>query len=83
VAVCVFHILKHTTHTTPASACAPFSPAPNSKLQGKWKAKGLESNTVFTDIELSLADGSEWFEYDAKAKAEVSIQNMKWEIAKA
>ncbi|KAF2761956.1 DUF866-domain-containing protein [Pseudovirgaria hyperparasitica] len=50
------------------------------KPDGEWTAKGLESGTKFTGIELHEGD---WFDYDEKASEEVSITDMKWEIRRA
>jgi len=49
-------------------------------VQGEWEAKGLESGTKFTGID--LGEG-EWFDYDEKAGEEVSIKDIKWEIRRA
>jgi hypothetical protein len=49
------------------------------KPEGNWEAKGIDSNTVFKDIDLSEGD---WFDYDEKAGAEVSIKDLKWEIVR-
>ena len=48
--------------------------------QGEWVAKGLESPTKFTGIDLQEG---EWFDYDEKAGEEVSIKDLKWEIRRA
>lgn len=40
-------------------------------------AKGLDSSTKFSDVD--LREG-EWFDYDEKAGEEVSIKDVKWEI---
>ena len=48
--------------------------------QGEWTTKGLESNTVFSGVEL---DQGEWYDYDEKAGEEVSIKDIKWEIRRA
>ena len=48
--------------------------------QGEWIAKGLESSTKFSGIDLQEG---EWFDYDEKAGDEVSIKDMKWEIIRA
>ena len=56
---------------------------PTSKLilqQGNWQATGLNSGTKFTSID--LGDG-EWFDYDEKAGAEVSVTSIRWEIKRA
>lgn len=45
--------------------------------KGEFEAKGAESPTTFTAIDLSEG---EWFDYDEKAGEEVSITNVKWEI---
>ncbi|MCJ1246439.1 hypothetical protein MMC30_003646 [Trapelia coarctata] len=50
------------------------------KVDGEWKAKGLESNTIFTGIDLQEG---EWFDYDEKVGEEVSIKDLKWEIRRA
>jgi len=50
------------------------------KPDGEWEAKGIESGTKFTGIDLS--DG-EWFDYDEKVGQEVSIKDIKWEIRRA
>lgn len=50
------------------------------KPDGEWIAKGLESSTNFTGIDLQEG---EWFDYDEKAGDEVSIKDMKWEIIRA
>ena len=49
-------------------------------LQGEWIAKGLESLTKFTSIDLQE---EEWFDYDEKSGKEVSIKDVKWEIIRA
>ncbi|CCX07306.1 hypothetical protein FPQ18DRAFT_89975 [Pyronema domesticum] len=49
------------------------------KPEGNWEAKGIESGTLFKDIDLSEGD---WFDYDEKAGAEVSIKDQKWEIVR-
>ena len=48
--------------------------------QGDWTAKGLESPTKFSGIDLSEGD---WYDYDEKAAQEVSVKEMKWEIRRA
>jgi hypothetical protein len=48
--------------------------------QGEWQAKGLESTTLFSGIDLQEG---EWFDYDEKAGEEVSIKDVKWEIRRA
>ena len=49
-------------------------------LQGEWLAKGLESTTTFSGIDLQEG---EWFDYDEKAAEEVSIKDLKWEIRRS
>ena len=49
-------------------------------VQGEWLAKGLESATKFTAIDLQEG---EWFDYDEKAGEEVNIKDLKWEIRRA
>jgi Eukaryotic protein of unknown function (DUF866) len=48
--------------------------------QGEWEAKGLDSSTLFGGIDLQEG---EWFDYDEKAGAEVSIKDLKWEVRRA
>ncbi|KAK3491020.1 uncharacterized protein B0T23DRAFT_383002 [Neurospora hispaniola] len=48
--------------------------------EGSWLAEGIDSNTKFTDIDLTEG---EWFDYDEKANDEVSIKELKWEINRA
>lgn len=50
------------------------------KPEGDFEAKGAETVTNFTGIDLS--DG-EWFDYDEKSGEEVSITNVQWEIRRA
>jgi len=50
------------------------------KSQGDWEAKGLESTTTFSGIDLQ--DG-EWYDYDEKTSEEVSIKDVRWEIRRA
>ncbi|MCJ1290170.1 hypothetical protein MMC34_001706 [Xylographa carneopallida] len=50
------------------------------KADGEWSAKGLESTTLFTGIDLQEG---EWFDYDEKAGEEVSIKDIKWDIRRA
>ena len=52
-------------------------------MQGEWLAKGLETTTTFTGIE--LIEG-EWYDFDEKVHgggAEVTIKDVKWEIRRA
>lgn len=49
-------------------------------IQGEWEAKGVESGTLFTGIDLSEG---EWFDYDEKAGDEVSIKDISWAIRRA
>lgn len=62
--------------------CFLPSARPNAhvEIQGEFEAKGAESVTKFTAIDLSEG---EWFDYDEKAGEEVSITNVKWEIRRA
>ena len=48
--------------------------------QGEWEAKGVESSTPFTSIDLQEG---EWYDYDEKTGEEVSIKEVKWEIRRA
>ncbi|KAK2812919.1 hypothetical protein FQN50_000940 [Emmonsiellopsis sp. PD_5] len=50
------------------------------KADGEWEAKGLETTTKFSSIDLSEG---EWYDYDEKAGGEVSIQEVNWEIRRA
>lgn len=47
--------------------------------QGEWEAKGIDSSTPFTGIDLSEG---EWYDYDEKAGEEVSIKEIKWEVGR-
>ncbi|KAL8702920.1 MAG: hypothetical protein Q9201_003900 [Fulgogasparrea decipioides] len=47
---------------------------------GEWLAKGLETATKFSGIDLQEG---EWFDYDEKAGEEVSIKDVRWEIRRA
>ncbi|MCJ1341573.1 hypothetical protein MMC09_006869 [Bachmanniomyces sp. S44760] len=48
------------------------------KSDGEWKAKGLESPTLFSGVDLQEG---EWYDFDEKAGEEVSIKDLKWEFA--
>jgi len=50
------------------------------KAEGEWQAKGSESATVFSSIDLQEG---EWYDYDEKAGEEVSIKDVKWDIRRA
>ncbi|OJJ04335.1 hypothetical protein ASPVEDRAFT_43806 [Aspergillus versicolor CBS 583.65] len=50
------------------------------KPDGDWEAKGVESSTAFTGID--LADG-EWYDYDEKAGDEVAIKEIAWDVKRA
>lgn len=47
---------------------------------GQFECRGAETTTRFDDVDLS--DG-EWYDYDEKANAEVSITDVKWEVARS
>lgn len=47
------------------------------RADGDWAAKGLESGTKFTGIDLGEGD---WFDYDEKAGEEVSVKDFVWEV---
>ncbi|PGG99437.1 hypothetical protein AJ80_09361 [Polytolypa hystricis UAMH7299] len=47
---------------------------------GEWEAKGTESSTPFTGIDLTEGD---WYDYDEKTGEEVSIGEVSWEIKRA
>lgn len=49
-------------------------------VKGEWIAKGLESSTKFSGIDLQEG---EWFDYDEKAGEEVSVKDVRWEIRRA
>lgn len=48
-------------------------------LQGEWEAKGTDSSTPFTGIDLSEG---EWYDYDEKAGEEVSIKEITWTVGR-
>ena len=48
--------------------------------KGEWTAKGAESPTRFTGIDLQEG---EWFDYDEKTSEEVSIKDVKWTVRRA
>ncbi|KAL8689127.1 MAG: hypothetical protein Q9224_004715 [Gallowayella concinna] len=50
------------------------------QASGEWMAKGLETTTKFTAIDL-IED--EWYDFDEKSGEEVSIKDLKWEIRRA
>ncbi|KAL9024582.1 MAG: hypothetical protein Q9180_007859 [Flavoplaca navasiana] len=50
------------------------------QANGEWLAKGLETPTKFTAID--LVEG-EWYDFDEKSGEEVSIKDIKWEIRRA
>ncbi|KAI9722046.1 MAG: hypothetical protein M1812_002006 [Candelaria pacifica] len=50
------------------------------KADGEWLAKALESNTIFSGIDL---EEGEWYDYDEKLGEEASIKDVKWEIRRA
>ncbi|OXV11658.1 hypothetical protein Egran_00581 [Elaphomyces granulatus] len=50
------------------------------KADGDWEAKGIESSTRFSNIDLSEG---EWFDYDEKTGEEVSIKEVNWAIKRA
>lgn len=52
----------------------------NQSLQGEWEAKGIESSTPFSSIDLSEG---EWYDYDEKAGEEVSIKDITWNISRS
>ncbi|KAH8696573.1 DUF866 domain protein [Talaromyces proteolyticus] len=47
------------------------------KPDGEWEAKGAETSTAFTGIDLTEG---EWYDYDEKASEEVSIKDINWEV---
>ncbi|KUL83315.1 hypothetical protein ZTR_11332 [Talaromyces verruculosus] len=47
------------------------------KADGDWEAKGAETPTAFSGIDLSEG---EWYDYDEKAGEEVSVKDVKFEI---
>ncbi|KAI4181360.1 MAG: hypothetical protein L6R41_006662 [Letrouitia leprolyta] len=50
------------------------------RADGEWMAKGLDSSTKFSAVDLQEG---EWFDYDEKSGEEVSIKDVKWEIIRA
>jgi len=50
------------------------------KPEGEWQAKGAESSTVFSNVDLSE---NEWYDYDEKSGAEVSIKDVTFEVKRA
>ncbi|KAJ5811703.1 DUF866 domain protein [Penicillium riverlandense] len=50
------------------------------KPDGEWEAKGVESGTSFSAIDLME---EEWYDYDEKAGEEVSIKELKWDVGRA
>ncbi|KAL5332398.1 hypothetical protein BJX70DRAFT_404651 [Aspergillus crustosus] len=50
------------------------------KPDGDWEAKGVDSSTAFTGIDLSEG---EWYDYDEKAGDEVAVKEIKWELGRA
>jgi len=48
--------------------------------RGTWKCVGLESGTVFDNVELVE---NEWFDYDEKAALPVSVSNIEGEWSRA
>ncbi|KAL8819166.1 MAG: hypothetical protein Q9223_002342 [Gallowayella weberi] len=50
------------------------------QASGEWVAKGLETTTKFTAIDLTEGD---WYDFDEKSGEEVSIKDLKWEIRRA
>ncbi|KAK6202369.1 uncharacterized protein RJT21DRAFT_19213 [Scheffersomyces amazonensis] len=47
---------------------------------GQFESVGAESGTKFTGFEL---DDGEWYDYDDKEGAEVSITEVKWDVARS
>ncbi|KAJ5587156.1 uncharacterized protein N7459_002921 [Penicillium hispanicum] len=50
------------------------------KPDGEWEAKGTESSTPFTAID--LYEGA-WYDYDEKSYEEVSIKEITWSVGRA
>ena len=50
------------------------------EVQGEWKARAIDTNVVFSSIDLSEGD---WYDYDEKAGEEVSIKDIKWSLRRA
>ncbi|KAL8714376.1 MAG: hypothetical protein Q9220_001709 [cf. Caloplaca sp. 1 TL-2023] len=50
------------------------------QASGEWTAKGGETPTKFSAIDLQEG---EWFDYDEKSGEEVSIKDLRWEIRRA
>lgn len=49
-------------------------------FQGDWEAKGIESGSPFSGIDLSEG---EWYDYDEKAGDEVSIKEISWTVGRS
>ncbi|CAG8922529.1 unnamed protein product [Penicillium salamii] len=49
------------------------------KPDGEWEAKGVDSTTTFTGID--LIEG-EWYDYDEKKGEEVSIKEITWTVGR-
>ncbi|CAK9439498.1 uncharacterized protein LODBEIA_P35980 [Lodderomyces beijingensis] len=47
---------------------------------GKFQAKGVETGTVFDEVDL---EDSEWYDVDEKTNEEVSITDVKWTISRS
>ncbi|KAK9478165.1 hypothetical protein V1514DRAFT_331796 [Lipomyces japonicus] len=50
------------------------------KPDGAWQCKSEANGAIFEDLDLT---SDEWYDYDEKAAAEVSITNVSWEIRRA
>lgn len=48
--------------------------------EGRFAAVGTESGTKFDEVDL---EDAEWYDYDDKAGAEVSVTECKWEISRS
>ncbi|KAK4706091.1 hypothetical protein P7C70_g94, partial [Phenoliferia sp. Uapishka_3] len=51
--------------------------------KGVWSCKGAESNTKFTEVELSLDEEDGWTDYDEKSAQPVSVTEMTSKIERA
>ncbi|KAL3473381.1 hypothetical protein BJX99DRAFT_233902 [Aspergillus californicus] len=49
------------------------------KADGEWEAKGIDSSSPFTGID--LLEG-EWYDYDEKAGDEVAIKEINWSLGR-
>lgn len=51
--------------------------------KGVWQCKGIESGTVFDEVELSLSEPDGWTDYDEKSSVPVSVMEFESKIERA